>query len=147
MWSASPQAKVFAITHAAAVAVELVGEMSLYGLIPPTAASSLKTRFWSQYVIGVAISTLVGLVGYVATDCLAKSGWTKTAWVAALLPTLTLLSGGFLLHGVDTILGISTGTGSVGLIRAAFRTKKKSVTVNKTAKKTSQTENGGISKA
>lgn len=125
VWRASPQAKFFAITHTTATVLEFIAETSLYGLISETAATSVKTRFWSQYVIGVAIATLIGTVGYAATDCLAKSGWTKTAWVAALLPTLMLLSGGFVLHGVDAILGTSSGTGSVGLIKAAYAAKKK----------------------
>lgn len=135
VWQASPQAKVFAITHATAIFLEFIAERSLYGLISDTASTSIKTRFWSQYVIGVAIATLIGTVGYSATDCLAKSGWTKTAWIAAMLPTLTLLSGGFVLHGVDAILGSSSGTGSVGLIKAAYAAKKKSVKpINKTTK-------------
>lgn len=133
--SASPQAKFFAITHATAILIEFIGETSLYGLIPDTANASVKTRFWSQYVMGVAVAIIVGSVGFAATDCLARSGWTKTAWVAALIPAIMLLSGGFVLHGVDAILGSSSGTSSIGLIKAAYAAKKKSVkAVNKTKK-------------
>lgn len=121
----SPQAKFFVITHATCTLIEFIGETSLYGLIPETANSSIKTRFWSQYVIGVAVATLIGSIGFAATDCLAKAGWTKTAWVAALVPSIMLLTGGFVLHGVDSILGTSSGTGSVGLIKAAYTAKKK----------------------
>ncbi len=125
--NASPQAKVFAVTHAAATLIEFLAETSLYGLIPDEAGTATKTRFWSQYVMGLGFNLIMGAIGYAATDCLARSGWTKTAWVMAVLPTLMLLTGGFLLHGVDTVLGTSSGTGSVTLLKAAYSAKKKSV--------------------
>ena len=124
-WSqASAQAKVFAITHAVAMVAEFIGEVSLYGLIPEE-NRAVRTRFWAQYLIGAAFSVLIGAVGYIATDCLSGAGWSKLAWVAALLPTATLLSGGCVLHGVDAILGSSSGSGSVALIKSAYAAKKK----------------------
>ena len=124
-WSdASPQAKLFVITHVIVMLTELVGEISLFTLIP-NENKAMRTRFWAQYVLGAACAAVMGSIGYLATDCLSKSGWTKTAWASSLLPTLTLGSGGFLLHGVDSILGASSGTGSVALIRAAYVAKKK----------------------
>ena len=124
-WSqVSAQAKVFAVTHAIAMVTEFVGEISLYGLIPEE-NRAVKTRFWAQYLVGAAFSVLIGAIGYLATDCLSGAGWSKTAWVAAFLPTATLLSGGFVLHGVDTILGSSSGSGSVALIKSAYAAKKK----------------------
>ena len=124
-WSdISPQAKVFAITHAIAMVTEFVGEVSLFGLIPEE-NKTMRTRFWAQYLVGAACTVLIGVVGYIATDCLAASGWNKTAWVASLLPTLTVFTGGFVLHGVDAILGSSSGTGSLALIKSAYAAKKK----------------------
>lgn len=120
----SPQAKAFAVTFAAATVIEFIGETTLYGLIPGTAARSLKIRFWSQYVASLSVYMVIGLVGHAAVDCLAKSGWAKTAWLASIFPAVVVLSGGFVLHGVDTILGISSGTGSMGLLKAAFKAKK-----------------------
>lgn len=126
-WSdASAQAKVFAITHAVAVLAEFVGEVSLYNLVPEE-NKTIRTRFWAQYLVGAAVTMLIGALGYLATDCLAKSGWKKAAWVAAFLPSVTVVSGGFMLHGVDSILGSSSGTGSVALIKAAYAAKKKKV--------------------
>lgn len=124
-WSqASPQAKVFAVTHAVAMLTELVGEVSLYGLVN-TDNKVVRTRFWAQYLVGAAAVMLIGYVGFVATDCLAASGWKKLSWVSAVLPTLTTVSGGYVLHGVDTILGSSSGTGSIALIKSAYAAKKK----------------------
>lgn len=122
--TASAQAKVFAATHITTMLVELVGEISLYQLVPRDSAS-IRTRFWAQYVVGAAFSVLFGLLGFVATDCLAKSGWSKAAWAAAIVPAVAAASGGFVLHGVDTILGSTSGTGSIALIRAAYASKKK----------------------
>ena len=122
--TASPQAKVFAVTHVAAMLVELVGEVSLYQLVPRESAS-IRTRFWAQYVIGAAISVALGSLGFLATDCLAKSGWNKAAWASAVVPTVATMSGGFVLHGVDSIIGSTSGSGSVALIRAAYASKKK----------------------
>ena len=74
-WSeASPQAKVFAITHAITMVVEFVGETSLFGLIPED-NRTVRTRFWAQYLVGAAAAILIGAVGFLATDCLSKSGW------------------------------------------------------------------------
>jgi hypothetical protein len=122
--TASPQAKVFMVTHVASMLAELVGEVSLYQLVPRESAS-VRTRFWAQYVIGAAFSIAMGSLGFLATDCLAKSGWNKAAWGTAVLPTVAAASGGFVLHGVDSILGSTSGTGSVALIRAAYASKKK----------------------
>lgn len=121
----SIQAKVFTVTFVAAHIIELIGETTLYGLIPSTACTCLKTRFWTHYVVSLSLTMLFGLFCRASIDCLAKSGWTKTAWVAAIVPTILILSGAYMLHGVDTILGVSSGTGSVGLIKAAYKAKKK----------------------
>lgn len=122
--TASPQAKVFVVTHVCAMAVELIGELSLYELVPRDSVS-VRTRFWSQYVVGAAFSVILGFLGFIATDCLAQSGWNKAAWATAVLPTIAAASGGFVLHGVDSILSSTSGTGNVGLIRAAYASKKK----------------------
>jgi thiamine monophosphate synthase len=71
----------------------------------------------------------MGALGFLATDCLAKGGWNKAAWASAVVPTAVMASGGFVLHGVDSILGSTSGTGSVALIRAAYASKKKKYTV------------------
>ena len=120
----SPQAKVFKVTHVVAMLAELVGEISLYNLVP-TQNAAMRTRFWAQYVIGAAISAILGVMGFLATDCLAKNGWKKLAWGFCVLPSIAATTGGFVLHGVDSILGSSSGTGSVALIRAAYASKKK----------------------
>lgn len=122
--NASAQAKVFTLTHAAVMLAELVGEVSLFGLVPRE-SGSVRTRFWAQYVLGATFSIFLGSLGFLATDCLAKGGWNKSAWAFSVLPTLAGASGGFVLHGVDSILGATSGTGSVALIRAAYASKKK----------------------
>ena len=121
---ASPQAKVFAIAHVTAMLAELVGEVSLYQLVPRE-SGSVRTRFWAQYVIGAALSVGLGSLGFLATDCLAKGGWNKSAWAMAAVPTAVGASSGFVLHGVDSILGATSGTSNVALIRAAYASKKK----------------------
>lgn len=127
---ASNQAKVFAVTAGIALITEIAGEIALYGIIPED-NRVIKTRFWAQFVVGAAISLFFTGIGYIATDCIAKKGWSKTAWLVAIVPMLPIVTGGFVLHGVDTVLGSSSGTGSVALIKAAFAAKKKKSTQGK----------------
>ena len=122
----SPQAKVFAVTSAIALVTELVGEIALYGLVPKE-NQVIKTRFWAQFVVGAALTLFMSGIGYVATDCLAKKGWTKTSWLVAIVPIMAG-STGFVIHGVDTVLGASSGSGSVALLKSAFASKKKKST-------------------
>ena len=123
----SAQAKVFATTHAAVMLLELMGEISLSNLIPEQ-SKGVKSRFWLQYVIGIAVSLFISSICYRAIDCLAKNGWTKTAWLMAIFPpTIFLFTGGFLLHGVDSVLTSTSGSSSIKLLRTAARKKKKCV--------------------
>ena len=124
-WSElSPQTKVFAVVHVLSMVSEFVGEIWLSNLIPDE-NKTMKTRFWSQYLVGATMAILVGVIGHVSIECMAKSGWNKLAWAAAIIPSLTLASGGYMLHGVDAILGSSSGTGSAALIKTALIAKKK----------------------
>jgi hypothetical protein len=44
---------------------------------------------------------------------------------------VTVFSGGFVLHGVDAILGSSSGTGSFALIKTAYAAAKKKKSAGK----------------
>lgn len=121
---ASAQAKVYAVVHVISMLTEFVGEVSLFDMIPQ-GNKTIRTRFWAQYLIGAAYAVLVGIVGFRSVDCLAKSGWKKLSWAAVAISPVLLASGGFLLHGVDSILGSSSGTGAVALVGSAYAAKKK----------------------
>ena len=118
----SVQGGVYVATFAVGLVVELVGEIMLYRTIPDE-RSNLKARFWARYVVEVAAAAVVGCVGYVAVEALSQSGWSKTSWLLAFLPTAMFLTSAFVLQGVNTVLDRTSGVGCVGVVRAAVQAK------------------------
>lgn len=118
----SVQGGVYVATFVVGLVVELIGEIVLYRTIPDD-KSNLKARFWARYVVEVAAAAVVGCIGYVAVEALSHSGWSKTAWLLAVLPTAMFLTSAFVLQGVNTVLDRTTGVGCVGVVRAAMQAK------------------------
>lgn len=115
---------VFLGTSAVCAAMDLVYELGVYNLTIPDDCNAMKRRFWFSYVFGLALMCVVIAGGYRVVSSLSESGWRWTAWFAAIVPVPLLIYGGFLLHGIDTVLTTATGnTASVVL----FATLKKSL--------------------
>lgn len=120
-WS-QRQGYAFAGIFGACALTEFVGEIQLYRHITmPQESRVLKNRFWTQYVMGVALFSCIGALGYTAVNTFSKSGWGKLAWAMAVLPIPLLATGFFALHGVDAAIGASTGNTSAGLVRGAMK--------------------------
>ncbi|MDR3542378.1 MAG: hypothetical protein P4L69_15665 [Desulfosporosinus sp.] len=96
----------------------------MYRTIPED-RGNLKARFWARYAMGASFATIVGVIGYIVVEVLVGSGWTKTAWVLAFLPTLAVISGTFMLQGVNTVLDTTSGTNCMAMVGAAIREQKK----------------------
>ena len=127
-----PQTKLFIGALSAATALELLGEVAIYGVIPPTAKRGVRQRFWTQYGIGLSIIAALGSMGAAKTQVLARKPQTaKIAWILSLLPFITILTGGAILHGVSTVIGVNTGTNSYGLIKCAVAKNRKSLVVER----------------
>jgi hydrogenase-4 membrane subunit HyfE len=128
----SLQSRVFIITHITILVLDFIGETYLYDVIPTESASIPKMRFWSQYLISLIISLIIGEIGYKSIDCLVNTGHNNLAWAAALIPTAAFTVPKFILHGMDTIFYNSSGVSSVYLVKGALkkRTCKKNC-VNK----------------
>jgi hypothetical protein len=121
----SLQGKVFSATFVVGMLLELVGEVLLYRTIPE-GRGNLKTRFWARYVVELALATLLGGMGFICTEVLAHSGWTKSAWLVALVPTVAFVFVAFTMQGMNTVLDSTSGVSCVGTIGAALRERQSS---------------------
>jgi hypothetical protein len=112
--------KFFAASFSAVVIAQVLCEVYLSRLVPPC-RPNLKLRFWSRAVVDVAVSVLVGVVGYAVISALAQSGRKRLAWGLAIVPGAFLVLGALVMQGTNTVLDKSSGVGCYGLLVAALR--------------------------
>lgn len=136
----STQGKVYLATFAVGLVAEFIGEVILYKTIPD-GRDNLKARFWARYVVGAALAVVMGSIGYISIEVLSASGWPKTAWLVAFIPTITFAVSAFMLQGMNTVLDTTSGMGCFGAIKAAVnereqKSHQKKVCINDKQSKT-----------
>jgi len=131
----SPQARAMVATMLAGLVVEFVAEVMLFRSTVPKDRPTLRARFWTRYVVGVALTSLVGITVYVVVNVMAHSGWGALAWVLAFVPVAAVLGTTFALQGMNTVLDESSGMGCIDLTMSAYK-KKQGNKVKKSNKQT-----------
>ena len=128
-WTGKPtsiQSKIYLATFAVGIIAEFIGEVVLYKTIPED-RDNLKARFWARYAIGTGLAVVFGSLGYIAVEVLSVNGWSKTAWLFALLPMTSFAITAFVLQGVNTVLDKTSGANCVSVVGSAICETKKSV--------------------